>query len=1255
MEAQRIADREHKQLLKERIAAVKSAHTRLRANVSQFLIKERPRIAPCVPSSRLNALIGGAGGLGFGSAKGSANEKGKGKDRRGRGYPAPKPSPAPATVGDDHKVKPIGHHEPYIKATLRKYQVEGVNWLIGQYNMGVGGILGDEMGLGKTIQTLSFISALKHSGLPGPHLVVTPLAVLQNWANEINRFTPDLSFVKVHGSVAERDRILTDYNVVGAEYDIYLTTYDVILNEESFFTESFLFHTITIDEGHRLKNEASSLCTALSRISVPFRILLTGTPLQNNLHELWALLNYILPQVFTASETFDDAVDLAAGNVDEDFASKARDVLEPLMLRRVKSEVEALLPKLEYILKVPLTPLQRTWYQKCLAKDAGTAQLMSYTQMLAVMIQLQKICNHPKNVILQFDHDQARAEAHSRRAAGSEFVTVPTRMMDGAARAMESQLRSLSGERLIAASGKLALLDRLLMRVKAQGSRVLIFSQYTLTLDVLAEYATHRFGPIGTSFLRLDGSTNRIIREMDVRAFNAPDSQIFIYLISTKAGGQGINLATADVVVLYDTCWNPQVDLQAQDRAHRIGQKKQVKVYRLIHEDTIEEKVLARSQQKLVLDALVIKKGGGGALSSLTGAWHNDLAEQDALVGGCGDPPRNDSDDSGASDEEGDGRATKRRMDGTQGKMSLKDMWETLSYGAGKQFADFDPSSLAAPMLTASDYDAIIDNGGKPTGGKEIGSAAPVRPATTLGPALHASELGEANGEMQLEAELRVEVNAQKLQADTAAILAAAAAAAAADQSQNASSATLALSAPPAHGAVGSTGGAADTVAAAPAMLSDAESSRESRGGSSSEGGVAGPLDANNRGTSLPASHAGPSAPPGRRNEAGRRGTRERKAPKVFQPPPIDDRNAERKKRRKLKHDNYCFSCDDGGDLLECQICPRVYHLDCVDLKKVPKGTWICPWHACWECNRKSSAAGGMLFHCMTCPQTFCFDCIPERYARYGDKESVQYGKTLESQGVPSIKSYLFFTCEDCETVKRQRLEKIERERQEWLEQQRRAQEAARREYEEKARIVREKREAEAARLAEVQRRRKAAEAAALAEAQAQAQKLALEQAQLHVADIAQAETSARAVAQLHAQQQATRLTETLAAVRAQAQMAHALVQSEAQLQTAQVTAARAQKASAQAQAAQVQLNVATHASAQALQHLEVQALGGRGRPPPPPPPKGVPAACAAPLPVGALHTAAAIALLANRKNGTASAAATPAQGAFAPAQGAFG
>ena len=313
------------QQLKARVRAVKRAHAGIKARAVTFFADNRQHLAPFVAKEKLATLT------------------------------------APARPS--WKDLSIDGTEPYVHATLRSYQVAGVNWMLGQYGLGTGGILGDEMGLGKTIQTLAFLSALKAAGLPGPHLVVTPLAVLQNWANEMKRFTPGLSFVKVHGGQSERDRLLSDPAVLGATFDVYLTTYDTLRAEEAFFTESFLFHTVTIDEGHRLKNEASSLCGSLARVVSPFRLLLTGTPLQtrpssittsstttstftgtplqNNLHELWALLSYVLPGTLSKEslDTFDAAADLNAGQMDRTAVARARALLEAVMIRRVKSEV----------------------------------------------------------------------------------------------------------------------------------------------------------------------------------------------------------------------------------------------------------------------------------------------------------------------------------------------------------------------------------------------------------------------------------------------------------------------------------------------------------------------------------------------------------------------------------------------------------------------------------------------------------------------------------------------------------------------------------------------------------------------------------------------------------------------------------------------------------------------------------------------------------------------------------------------------
>jgi SWI/SNF-related matrix-associated actin-dependent regulator of chromatin subfamily A member 5 len=477
------------------------------------------------------------------------------------------------------------------------------------------------MGLGKTFQTLAFISHLKASGLPGPHLVVTPLAVLQNWVNECKRFTPQLSIIKIHGSQVERDRLKDDVAVRTCGYDVYLTTFDTVRSEEAFFTETFLFHTVTVDEGHRLKNPACAMNRSLARLRCPFRLLLTGTPLQNHLGELCALLNYILPGVLTheAMSTFESAACSVTGHMDRAAITQARQLLDCLMIRRVKAQVEtSLKPKIEFLLRAPLTSLQRHYYRAVLLKedaDLVARGLMTRNQLINKMMQLQKICNHPKCLVFSIDRERANASKLAAANIGSEFTkfagntSIGDVRFEQETREREAALRALSGDTLVGASGKLQLLDRLLFKLKAAGSRVLLFSQYTLTLDVLEEYARTRWGALGTAFMRLDGDTNRIDREMDMRMFNAAGSSVFLYLISTRAGGLGINLASADVVVLYDSSYNPHVDLQAQDRAHRIGQTKQVQVYRIVAESSFEERVLMRARQKMMLDGLVMKSG----------------------------------------------------------------------------------------------------------------------------------------------------------------------------------------------------------------------------------------------------------------------------------------------------------------------------------------------------------------------------------------------------------------------------------------------------------------------------------------------------------------------------------------------------------------------------------------------------------------------------------------------------------------------
>ncbi|KAL3918383.1 MAG: hypothetical protein SGPRY_006042, partial [Prymnesium sp.] len=528
----------------------------------------------------------------------------------------------------------------YVTATLRDYQVEGVNWMVTGYDSGIGGILvrlarldspsrvpfhslirlpstpfalqADQMGLGKTLQTLTFLSYLKKMrGAVGPSLVVAPLAVYQNWANECKSFTPELTFFKLHGSAQartihtgrcernavatlhelggsfahasrleqERSQLFSRMDVVYAEYDVFITTYDTLKNSEPFFTETIpRWQCLVVDEGHNLKNESSGLTTSLSRIKANYRLLLTGTPLQNNLHELWVLLTSLLPDYFTSSESFDASFDLNKQAFDSSLVQYARSLLQFFMLRRKKSDVAK-------------------WYARVLRRDEHSASILSTSQLLTTITQLRKVCNHPKILLSQHASTQGKC-APPIPSRGTSLRE------DKLAQAVKDELQGLSSETLVAASGKMLVLDRLLCRLKEEGSRVLLFSTFTQTLDVIQDFLSLR----GHSYLRMDGSTNKIRRELDLRDFNAPGSEYFIYLISTRAGGVGINLATADTVVLYDSDWNPQIDLQAIDRAHRIGQTKPVRIFRLITSRSVEVRILQRAKQKIRLDTAVIER-----------------------------------------------------------------------------------------------------------------------------------------------------------------------------------------------------------------------------------------------------------------------------------------------------------------------------------------------------------------------------------------------------------------------------------------------------------------------------------------------------------------------------------------------------------------------------------------------------------------------------------------------------------------------
>lgn len=463
---------------------------------------------------------------------------------------------------------------PFIKGEMRDYQVAGLNWLVSLHENGISGILADEMGLGKTLQTISFLGYLRYvCDIPGPHLVAVPKSTLDNWKREFEKWTPDVKVLVLQGDKEERQRLINE-ELLQENFDVCITSYEMVLREKTHL-KKFAWEYIIIDEAHRIKNEESSLAQIIRVFNSRNRLLITGTPLQNNLHELWALLNFLLPDVFGDSEAFDQWFSTQDSDQDT-VVQQLHRVLRPFLLRRVKSDVEkSLLPKKEINLYVPMSEMQVKWYQKILEKDidavnGAAGKRESKTRLLNIVMQLRKCCNHPY-------------------------------LFEGA----EPGPPYTTDEHLVYNSGKMVILDKILTRMQKQGSRVLIFSQMSRVLDILEDYCVFR----DYNYCRIDGTTAHEDRIAAIDDYNKPGSDKFVFLLTTRAGGLGINLTSADIVVLYDSDWNPQADLQAMDRAHRIGQTKQVVAFRFVTEKAIEEKVLERAAQKLRLDQLVIQQG----------------------------------------------------------------------------------------------------------------------------------------------------------------------------------------------------------------------------------------------------------------------------------------------------------------------------------------------------------------------------------------------------------------------------------------------------------------------------------------------------------------------------------------------------------------------------------------------------------------------------------------------------------------------
>ncbi|KAI9006454.1 putative helicase [Hyaloraphidium curvatum] len=706
---------------------------------------------------------------------------------------------------------------------MRDYQLFGTEWMITLYENGFNGILADEMGLGKTIQTIAFIAHLRGMNVQGPILIVGPLSVLDNWIAEFARFAPLLKVMRYHGNPSERQDLRnTLARLPEHDQPVIVTSYEIAIRDRQAFS-TYRFKYLIVDEGHRLKNMDSKLLRDLKSMNSENRLLLTGTPLQNNLAELWSLLNFCLPEVFSSLQEFQSWFDFEsdlsnAGGEASIINKEEKDkvvthlhtILRPFILRRVKSDVEASLPKKkEYLLFAPLVPYQRKLYQAALsgsqalrtalaktskapgkddasdtastvdveddaASDSGAsddavrrerpkraaamnlsatgrydvdtgsefaigravaaaaekkeamklAVKVAHKEMLArggrgslnnLLMQLRKICNHP----YLFQGTEDEDETATMDDSGDESLAGNVRrvLQDGRGKKKEKL------PDIVTKSGKMLLLERLLPALFAQGHKVLIFSQMVNVLYILEEWFQEYKG---WQCSRLDGGVSLEDRKIAIDAFNN-DPDVRIFLLSTRAGGLGINLVAADTVILYDSDWNPQADLQAQDRAHRIGQTKPVVVYRLVTEGTVEAKIIEKARSKRKLEKLVIQ---GGAMRALPGTKSlltranlslDDLAQ--ALYGtdaesvnlGKGEGEEVPAPESILTDEEleklldrsfgdADGKDSKSPVKKGKGRASKK---SSPAKGAGTRFEE-----IAEGEWTNENADALADRSG---------------------------------------------------------------------------------------------------------------------------------------------------------------------------------------------------------------------------------------------------------------------------------------------------------------------------------------------------------------------------------------------------------------------------------------------------------------------------------------------------------------------------------------------------------------
>ncbi|GAA5963892.1 hypothetical protein JCM21900_003969 [Sporobolomyces salmonicolor] len=833
---------------------------------------------------------------------------------------------------------------------MKDYQLAGLSFLAYQAENGMNCILADEMGLGKTLQTLSLIAYLAETyGSKGPHLLICPLSVLGSWMSEIARWLPSFTAMRFHGPANERQRLKEE--CASNMPDLVCTTYEAFTSEQGWFKKNKKWGLCVLDEGHKIKNHESNAAMALHGINARMRIILSGTPLQNNLAELWSLLYFLYPAIFHLNSLapFKRAFDLGAGSYDQSFLLKSQNLLSLIMLRRTKEGVRGQLtvpPREEMTLYVPLSPAQKFWYRAILSRtdtvtlgEIFTDFEVKYTskkgRATAVRHARERKEREEEAIRKKLEEvngggaeggaeagpaPKAEEEEEAmRKKEQSEDQEDDAEVRENIKRAIEESKNSEAGgnawmkmmnllmqlrktcshpyllpnaeaepfevaEHIVAASSKLIALDKLLKDILPKGERVLIFSGFTRMLDILEDHMHLR----GYKYARLDGSTSRPRRALDIKLFQQEKSPYQCFLISTRAGGLGINLTAATTVVMYDQDWNPQTDIQAISRAHRIGQTKEVKVYRLVCQDSVEEQMLTRLRKKLYLSAKVM-----GQMKNLNERPADELVD-----------PSNET----AQTEDEAPKMTRGELAGIlRGGAGALAKWTSIDGTGDDVFEAFRAATFSELCARGKQRDETKEAGIK----IELG-------------------MGEAVSEEERRRLEEEEEEAERLLLQGREVV----------QSRKFEGTLY--------------------------KASNAEIRREWQESQAKQN------RALSSRTVMVDGHAV-------LKETVANGNWEAVKTITSDPTAVEKLANTKRQKKRFDHQDFCFACKDGGEVYTCGSCPRVMHQECSglsakELKEVM--TYYCPQHSCSSCGRNTQQAGGLL--CQVCPNAHCEDCLGE-------------------------------------------------------------------------------------------------------------------------------------------------------------------------------------------------------------------------------------------------------------------------------------